>query len=61
MMVLQRVFLFWSGLTQKLPKSLIYRTAKTPRTPRIRRACVSPIGERLEAILSIQNLKQIGI
>ncbi|MCC5620975.1 hypothetical protein [Nostoc sp. CHAB 5715] len=32
------------GLTQKSPKSLIYRTAKTPRTPRIRRACVSPTG-----------------
>jgi hypothetical protein len=32
-----------SGLTQKLPKNLIYRTAKTPRTPRIRRLCVSPI------------------
>ncbi len=31
-----------SGLTQKLPLSLIYRTAKTPRAPRIRRVCVSP-------------------
>jgi hypothetical protein len=32
-----------SGLTQKFPKSLIYGTAKTPRTPRFRRVCVSPI------------------
>ncbi|BBD69749.1 peptidoglycan binding domain-containing protein [Nostoc commune NIES-4072] len=30
------------GLTQKLLKSLISRTAKTPRAPRIRRVCVSP-------------------
>jgi xanthine dehydrogenase YagT iron-sulfur-binding subunit len=42
-----------SGLTQKSPKSLIYRTAKTPRTPRIRRACVSPIN----VIISSLNME----
>jgi cellulose synthase/poly-beta-1,6-N-acetylglucosamine synthase-like glycosyltransferase len=31
------------GLTQKSRKSLIYRTAKTPRTPRVHRVCVSPM------------------
>jgi len=30
------------GLTQKYSESLIYLTAKKPRTPRFRRACVSP-------------------
>lgn len=37
--MLCRIFL--SGLTQKLAKSLIYRTAKMLRTPRIRGVCVS--------------------
>ncbi|MDB9342105.1 hypothetical protein PN481_00955, partial [Nodularia spumigena CS-588/06] len=31
-----------TGLTQQLPKILIYRTAKPPRTPRKCRVCVSP-------------------
>ena len=35
--------LYESGLTQKLPKILIYRTAKSPRTPRKYRVCVSPM------------------
>jgi len=32
-----------AGLTQKLSESLICVTAKKPRTPSFRRACVSPM------------------
>jgi hypothetical protein len=35
--------MIYTGLTQKSSESLIYLTAKKPRTPRFRRACVSPI------------------
>jgi hypothetical protein len=31
-----------AGLMGKVPKSLIYQTAKTPRTPRMHRECISP-------------------
>ncbi|MCC5627323.1 hypothetical protein LC613_03750 [Nostoc sphaeroides CHAB 2801] len=44
------------GLTQKLPKSLIYRTAKTPRTPRIRRVCVSPKYKKMGALAFLIQL-----
>nr|WP_267871741.1 CU044_2847 family protein [Nostoc sp. CHAB 5715] len=37
-------------------KSLIYRTAKTPRAPRIRRVCVSP-----NTVYSLNAFKKIPI
>jgi len=39
---LNKTLTIFTGLTQKFSESLIYVTAKEPRAPRFRRACVSP-------------------
>jgi len=44
-----------SGLTQKLSESLICVTAKKPRTPSFRRACVSPIYLEMKTTLLVST------